>query len=247
MHRSGTSCLAGSLEQAGVFLGDVVHQSPHNKKGNKENKALRLLNEDLLHFNQGSWDLIPAELNWNADLCARRDALLADYDLQPLWAFKDPRCLITLPFWREALPTLSFVGTFRNPAAVVRSLHVRQGMMPKTSPLNLWIEYNRKLLDLCQTERVPLLSFDWDQASYQTALDKVKDEFGLHEKTDKPVFYESGLINASDKETLEDMGCPADLQVEALCLYRELQALAIDVTPYKQSEVSTSGMSVAEL
>jgi len=134
MHRSGTSCLAGSLEQAGLYFGDVVHQSPHNKKGNKENKALRLLNEDLLRFNQGSWDVIPPELNWNAELSDRRDTLLTEYDSQSLWAFKDPRCLKTLPFWHEALPDLRFVGTFRNPAAVVQSRKLAEKCCPTPRP-----------------------------------------------------------------------------------------------------------------
>ena len=37
MHRSGTSCLAGSLQEAGIYLGDVVTSAAHNQKGNREN------------------------------------------------------------------------------------------------------------------------------------------------------------------------------------------------------------------
>lgn len=35
MHRSGTSCLTGLLQQAGVALGNVVKEAAHNKKGNR--------------------------------------------------------------------------------------------------------------------------------------------------------------------------------------------------------------------
>ena len=59
MHRSGTSVLAGSLQEAGLVLGDVVTQAPHNKKGNRENRAIMFMQEDLLQSNGGSWDNPP--------------------------------------------------------------------------------------------------------------------------------------------------------------------------------------------
>ena len=40
MHRSGTSCLAGCLEELGLHLGTVITSAPHNKKGNRENPEL---------------------------------------------------------------------------------------------------------------------------------------------------------------------------------------------------------------
>ena len=36
MHRSGTSCLAGSLEQQGLFLGETNTRGPFNLRGNRE-------------------------------------------------------------------------------------------------------------------------------------------------------------------------------------------------------------------
>ena len=48
MHRSGTSALAGSLEQHGLFLGRVSTSNPHNPKGNRESAEVRRLNEDVL-------------------------------------------------------------------------------------------------------------------------------------------------------------------------------------------------------
>jgi len=41
MHRSGTSCLAGSLQELGLYLGEVYDQNPHNPRGNRENAAAR--------------------------------------------------------------------------------------------------------------------------------------------------------------------------------------------------------------
>ena len=36
MHRSGTSCLAGMLRDAGVFMGEVSEANAYNRKGNLE-------------------------------------------------------------------------------------------------------------------------------------------------------------------------------------------------------------------
>ena len=65
MHRSGTSCLAGTLEQAGVCLGKVSTNNQFNKKGNREHSDVMQLNNDLLQFNHGSWDKPPNQIKWN--------------------------------------------------------------------------------------------------------------------------------------------------------------------------------------
>lgn len=228
MHRSGTSCLTGSLEQAGAYLGEVNSQAPFNKKGNKENKLLRELNEDLLNFNQGSWDRIPSDLTWNEEFSGRRDAIIAEYDVRPVWAFKDPRCLLTLPFWQEALPDLKFVGTFRHPDAVVRSLEARKVLLPSTPPLQLWIDYNRRLLELCMTNRVWLVCFDWSREIYGAALETMLGEIGLSKVRANPMFYDSKLIHSSGIEgAAEPEADSSALHVEAQALYCQLQSLAV--------------------
>ena len=59
MHRSGTSCLAGSLQKRGVFLGQVHEVNPHNRKGNRENQRLVDLNTKILQYNHADWDRPP--------------------------------------------------------------------------------------------------------------------------------------------------------------------------------------------
>ena len=115
MHRSGTSCLAGSLQQAGLYLGEVVEQAPHNRKGNRESLAIRSLNDRLLESNDGAWNRPPAELVWSEIFASTRDRLIAKFADRTSWGFKDPRTLLTLPFWQDGIPELVFVGTFRHP------------------------------------------------------------------------------------------------------------------------------------
>ena len=56
MHRSGTSCLTGLLEDAGVCLGNVSKQNPYNRKGNQENLQIMYLHDAVLDDNRGSWN-----------------------------------------------------------------------------------------------------------------------------------------------------------------------------------------------
>jgi len=193
MHRSGTSCLAGSLELAGVHLGEVVNKSPHNLRGNKENKIQRRINEDLLTFNGGSWDNLPDQIVWHDELRAQRDAYISQFKGVPVWGFKDPRCLSTLAFWRETLGNLRLVGTFRHPAAVAQSLAKRRGLTPATEPVQLWIDYNRRLLDLCETEVVHLVCFDWRMPQYLATLGHLNGLLGLPEVQETPPFFETQL------------------------------------------------------
>ncbi len=61
MHRSGTSALAGSLQAAGLELGDVrTEGETFNQKGNREPSELIALHEDVLITNGGAWHLPPA-------------------------------------------------------------------------------------------------------------------------------------------------------------------------------------------
>jgi hypothetical protein len=162
MHRSGTSCLVGLLEQAGVFLGDVSRKNPSNVKGNRENYRIIALHEELLKVNGGSWDSPPAAVSWPCDLKARRDEIIASYGDAPLWGFKDPRTLLTLEGWMEALPGLELVGIFRHPLAVAESLHRRNGF-PIEKGIRIWSTYNDRLLRYRETYGFPVVCFDVEE------------------------------------------------------------------------------------
>ena len=66
MHRSGTSSLVGSLEEAGLPLGDVRDTGgDSNEKGHREPGELIALHDDVLITSGGAWHLPPAEARWN--------------------------------------------------------------------------------------------------------------------------------------------------------------------------------------
>lgn len=165
MHRSGTSCLAGSLQQQGVYLGEVYEWNPHNLKGNRENPQIMELNESLFTAHQGSWDHPPNQMShWSESQQQQRDQLIQALSAgaKQAWGFKDPRTLINLSFWLAGLQNnyaLSYIGTFRHPLAVAQSLYKRNGT-PLEAGLALWYHYNLRLLACWEQQPFPLLSFD---------------------------------------------------------------------------------------
>jgi hypothetical protein len=218
MHRSGTSSLAGCLQEAGLELGDVVERAPHNLKGNRENLAIRGLNDDVLTYSNGAWDRPPERLRWTRAHRRRRHDIIESYDGVPLWGFKDPRCVLTLDFWREAIPELRFVATYRHPADVASSLASREGIEVERA-LDLWHVYNERILFLHRQRSFPIVFFDLPAERYRAAVRRVIADLGLDTCPDGPSFFEAQLKHHS---TAGDAGLP----MEVLSVYRALQQIS---------------------
>lgn len=168
MHRSGTSCLTGMLEQAGVHLGEVHTANPFNKKGNRESAAIQALNNRVLEENGGAWDSPVDVVRWTTDQARERDDMIGAMrgESSDWWGFKDPRVVLTLPFWLEGLAVPSFIGTFRHPLRVAASL-VHRDRMSMDSALDLWLAYNRRLLDWQARFNFELVDFDLEDDAYK--------------------------------------------------------------------------------
>lgn len=200
MHRSGTSCLAGSLQQMGLFLGNVSEENPHNRKGNRENSLIMELNDKVLSENNGSWDNPPSEIKWSSQLIEDREIIIGDYKKfgKENWGFKDPRTLITLPFWLDGFEHYRFIGTFRNPNSVARSLYKRNGI-PFEKAIELWEIYNKQLLDLYNLNPFPIVSFDVSKDEYLMRIRMISEYLGLDKKNEiSNVFFEETLRNDQD-------------------------------------------------
>jgi len=225
MHRSGTSSLAGCLEECGLHLGEVVNSAPHNRKGNKENLPLRAINDDVLALNGGSWDQPPERLNWNDDLRRRRDEHIAGYRSFKIWGFKDPRTVLTLPFWLEAAPNMRLVGTFRHPKAVARSLLRRSGLKPAVDPLDLWKHYNLKLLEYMDQYGMPLVSFDWPPDDYSRAVGKIAHALDLVETTEIGLGFFENELRSNGENGEQDI----TVEKEQMIVYEKLMKNAISI------------------
>lgn len=218
MHRSGTSCLAGSLEEAGVYLGDVQRKNPYNLKGNCEHLKIMEMHDDLFAANGGSWDNPPQKVIWSDRHRTLRDAIIREYDNVPLWGFKDPRVLFALDGWLEVLPGITLVGTFRHPLDVARSLE-RRNSFSLEKGFQVWGDYNRRLLDCYDRGAFPVISFDLPPDTYKQKLADLLPRIGLSLPPDKFIFFEAELRH----EDGDKFRLPEDIQN----LYDRLLGIAI--------------------
>jgi hypothetical protein len=202
MHRSGTSCLAGSLQQAGLELGEVHEWNPWNRKGNREKQAIVDLNDAVLAASGGSWDRPPRRVRWCEEHRQRAREILGELAVADIAGFKDPRTLLVLEGWRELCPRLEFVGVFRHPTAVAASLARRSGM-EREQAFSLWRAYNRRLLALHRRQRFPLVDFDAEGAAYRARVGRVAVALGLDaDRVAAQPFYDEALRSADAQAEL---------------------------------------------
>jgi len=212
MHRSGTSALAGSLEAAGLDLGEVRSEGgDSNPKGHREPGELIKLHEDVLISNGGAWHLAPPGVSWTAVHRRRRDAFIASRDGLPLWGWKEPRTLLVMDGWLEVLPELEMVGTFRHPAVVARSLQRRHGSASPAMWLDLWLAYNDRLLALTEQRHVPLIDFDLPAEGYRSRLRAIVDGLALPWAQQADAFFEAES-RTSQQQVPPDAALPAEVR-----------------------------------
>jgi len=211
MHRSGTSCLAGSLQQSGVFLGDVSTNDKHNQKGNRENQLIMLLNDDILHHNNSSWNIPPTkDISWDNSHISTANDILEYFNsntLSKYWGFKDPRSILTFDFWINIVKNPFLIGSVRHPALVARSLQERNSAYSYESGLELWLAYNIKLLELLRKQSFPVISFDLNDDEYTEKLLIINELIGINTDNSN-AFFEPALRSSSSNI---DISLPRDV------------------------------------
>jgi hypothetical protein len=218
MHRSGTSCLAGSLEQQGLYLGDVNTSAPWNRRGNRESFAMMDLHTAILEANGGSWEVPPATVAWETEHIEQGRAMLAEQAERTVWGFKDPCTLLTYEGWRRLVPDLQPVGIFRHPLKVARSLK-RRNDLDIDAGLALWRSYNERFVRLHREAPFPIVSFDEETGELERKLRQAGELLGLPGAPEGEPFFTDELRNApAAGGTL-----PADVER----LHEELLALAL--------------------
>jgi len=155
MGRSGTSLATRLLEIAGAYVGTeetLLAANEWNETGFWEDKRIASLNARLLEaFGGRYWDppLFPAD--WLEDervlpFRAEAKALLeTDFFGHPLWAVKDPRVTVVLPFWQSLVDQPKHILCLRNPMDAAASLSKRD-RMPMEFSVAIWHVYTLRAL-----------------------------------------------------------------------------------------------------
>jgi hypothetical protein len=175
----------------------------------------------VLEANGGSWREPPATVEWPHKHRVRRDEIIAQMSAAAppgaAWGFKDPRTLLTLDGWLEALPDLRFVGMVRDPESVARSLFKRTGLA-RPHAIGLWTEYNRRLLAYRRRFDVPIVRFDVPAPALIEALRAVCLRLGLPGAAAES-FFESDLRHhqPAGAEAWDDVSSEVRALYDALC------------------------------
>ncbi|MGH7938060.1 MAG: sulfotransferase family protein, partial [Bryobacteraceae bacterium] len=148
------------LRTLGLDLGrqaDMMPAAADNPDGFWENLRFVQLNDELLNNVGAAWDLPPSREQAFAQdslrpLRAKAELLIASFEEDKAWGWKDPRNCLTLPFWQSLLPELKTVIIVRNPLEAAYSMHRRNGTSYALG-LRLWEIYNRRLLAHTQPEQ----------------------------------------------------------------------------------------------
>ncbi len=191
MHRSGTSFLARALNLCGVWLGgdDSLFTIEGrafraNAKGNYENCQVIAVNEALLASAGGSWYEPPITVHGRPDLtrqiteCVVRLQSSVPAGFQT-WGWKDPRTVLTLPHWINAIGGRARLAiAYRHPTLVAQSLNDRD-RIPLKQGYALWAEYNRRILDYSEQYSCAFLRFDTTPVNILAQLDTMCSTFNL--------------------------------------------------------------------
>lgn len=193
MHRSGTSALTRSLSTLGVELGNNLLQAvkDNNEKGFFEDIDIVELNNRILEKLGTSW-FSQEKINKDALLSENlaQEKFIAINILREklagnsLYAIKDPRFSILLPFWKNIFSTLHlnifYIIATRHPASVARSLNRRDNFSLYKAQ-KLWEKYNISAIENTRNESVIIVEYDRILESTEQELSRISKFLRLHE------------------------------------------------------------------
>lgn len=198
MHRSGTSLLTGLLEMCGIRLGPaekIMQPKADNPSGFWEHLDIHEINEQLLARLGGRWDDPVLPVDWEASpdletfLRRARRTVERDFEGQGMWAFKDPRTALLLPFWRQVIPDCQFIICVRHPLDVAKSLHQRDGLSVSHA-LRLWGLYTSAAVFYTRGQERLLLQPESLFHDWRGVLHTLQDFLGLSWKQVEKVAVE---------------------------------------------------------
>lgn len=146
------------LNLLGVDVGSEEDLLPaadsDNPRGYWEPRWMIELNDEILARLGTVWQQpFAAEPGWQSqplldDLRERARELLEEkFGAAQLWGWKDPRTMLTLPFWQELVPDARYVICIRNPADVISSFQRRpEPNLTLEAWGDLWTEFNARAL-----------------------------------------------------------------------------------------------------
>lgn len=231
MHRSGTSVITRGLKALGVDLGDDLLPPivGVNEKGYWEDREIYFLNESLLAKLESSWNklgIFDSSLfsgdKFQAERCEAIELLKKKIKRDQIFAFKDPRTCLLLPFWQPVFRILgldvSYLVCIRNPLDVANSL-LKRDNFDLQKGLFLWAKHQIDSIRYTKNSKRVFVSYRKMMLNPEDQLKRIsidlqmpflelsKDNISLytndflssdlwHNKTDDSDFYKASDVNS---------------------------------------------------
>jgi GT2 family glycosyltransferase/glycosyltransferase involved in cell wall biosynthesis len=214
-----------------------------NPDGFWEHLGFVELNDQLLNALGGAWDLPPKadETFTRPELDPVRlkaRLLIEGFDSTRVWAWKDPRNSLALPFWQHLVPGLKTLIMVRNPLEVAYSMRERNGTSYAFG-LRLWEIYNRRLIEAAGTHERLVTHYDLFFENADKELHRIANFIGL---PDAKIGSVAKLVATKRRHTHFTIDQLIDARVsgEVIELYRTLIAEASG----RKTSVAKSGHRV---
>ena len=174
------------LHACGLYLGkknELMPPQADNPDGFWEHLGFVALNDELLNALGGAWDLPPkASESFTGPaldpLRLKARLLIEGFDSARVWAWKDPRNSLTLPFWQDLVPGLKTLIMVRNPLEVAYSMRERNGTSYAFG-LRLWEIYNRRLIEAAGKPERLVTHYDLFFENTEKELQRIANFIGL--------------------------------------------------------------------
>ncbi len=168
--RGGNSLVAGALQRLGVYLGEEEElPAPDGTSplGSFELPRISELNDALVeHLDLGSLDAPVPPRGWERDAQLKplgeraRSALDEAFGEARIWAWKDARNAVTLPFWQRLLSGTRYVICIRNPLDAAQSLRAVDDGQELEPYMSIWLR--TVALAMINTSGQPRIVIDYD-------------------------------------------------------------------------------------
>jgi GT2 family glycosyltransferase/glycosyltransferase involved in cell wall biosynthesis len=208
---------------------ELMPAQSDNPDGFWENLRFVALNDEVLNELGGAWDLPPqanaAFKEARLDPLRMKARLLIDaFDPTNTWGWKDPRNCLTLPFWRDLLPSLKTLIIVRNPLEVAYSMRERNGTSYSFG-LRLWEIYNRRLIAATSTQERIVTHYDFFFENPEAELRRIAGVVGL---PSSKISDAAAIVAVKRRHTrfTTDQLIDARVSSKIVDLYRELVAEA---------------------
>ncbi len=190
------------LNLLGVAVGPEQDLLPpadaDNPRGYWEPQWMIELNDEILARLGTVWQRpFPLGPGWERraeldELRERAKGLLEEkFGATPLWGCKDPRLMLTLPFWRELIPDMRYVMCLRNPADVISSFQRRpEPNLTIEQWGDLWLEFNARALRETRGEPRLLVFYEDLFRSGREQLERMASFLGIEVPGDAESFWE---------------------------------------------------------